>query len=435
MVEDKKLCVVVTGDSFLTKKISICQDVDFLSAIKILQDSDICFTNCEILFYEYDSYPMRPMGPGTLMVAEPFMAKEIKWAKVNLVSLSNNHSWDFGPNGLLSTMKILDELEIVYAGAGRNLDEACEPKYLETGKGRVALIATCADSSQKNIERATNARGGIIARPGIDMIRVQLQCVVNKEDFDFLKKLKEKLKMPDLVKLKKPSDKNELVLGNIKYTQGENIGFYRIPKKGDIERDLLSIKDAKQASDWVFVSLHSHSGGQKGLEYPDQFICEYARACIDAGADAFLGHGPHILRGIEIYKGKPIFYSLGNFIAHNSTVKRVSSEQYEYFDLDENAKPSDFYKARLGIIPPTDLPYAKWWYESVIAKFFFIQKKLVEIKLYPIILGYGEPRSSIGYPKLARGEKASEIIQRLQNISSPWKTKVEYKDEIGIIEL
>ncbi len=44
---------------------------------------------------------------------------------------------------------------------------------------------------------------------------------------------------------------------------------------------------------------------------------------IDAGADVFVGHGPHVLRGIEIYKGKPIFYSLSNFIFQNETVLRM----------------------------------------------------------------------------------------------------------------
>ena len=55
-------------------------------------------------------------------------------------------------------------------------------------------------------------------------------------------------------------------------------------------------------------------------EVPAEFIGAFARAMIDAGADLVVGHGPHLLRGLELYKGKPIFYSLGNFIGQNELV-------------------------------------------------------------------------------------------------------------------
>ena len=46
----------------------------------------------------------------------------------------------------------------------------------------------------------------------------------------------------------------------------------------------------------------------------------FAKAAIDAGADAFLGTGVHVLRGIEIYKGRPIFYGLGEFFRQMDVV-------------------------------------------------------------------------------------------------------------------
>ena len=60
---------------------------------------------------------------------------------------------------------------------------------------------------------------------------------------------------------------------------------------------------------------------------PADFIPIFARAVIDAGADVFVGHGPHVLRGIEIYKGKPIFYSLSNFIFQNETAAADARRQ------------------------------------------------------------------------------------------------------------
>ena len=58
---------------------------------------------------------------------------------------------------------------------------------------------------------------------------------------------------------------------------------------------------------------------------------------VDAGADMFVGHGPHVLRGVEIYKGKPILYSLGDFIFQNETLLRLPSENYETYDLGATA--------------------------------------------------------------------------------------------------
>ena len=81
-------------------------------------------------------------------------------------------------------------------------------------------------------------------------------------------------------------------------------------------------------ADIVIVSLHCHESGAN-RSVPADFIPIFAKAVIDAGADVFVGHGPHVLRGIEIYKGKPIFYSLSNFIFQNETVLRMPEDSYE----------------------------------------------------------------------------------------------------------
>jgi poly-gamma-glutamate synthesis protein (capsule biosynthesis protein) len=60
----------------------------------------------------------------------------------------------------------------------------------------------------------------------------------------------------------------------------------------------------------------------------------------------FVGHGPHVLRGIEVYKGKPIFYSLANFIFQNETVLRMPEDSYEEYSLSDDAQPADYLDAR-----------------------------------------------------------------------------------------
>ena len=79
------------------------------------------------------------------------------------------------------------------------------------------------------------------------------------------------------------------------------------------------------------------------------FVVTAAHLAIDAGADIFVGHGPHILRGIEIYKGKPIFYSMANFAFENETMRFQPAESYAALGL-----PSSPNVWRVPV---------PWWYQ------------------------------------------------------------------------
>ena len=89
------------------------------------------------------------------------------------------------------------------------------------------------------------------------------------------------------------------------------------------------IQETRPNCDFLAVYVHW------GVEYesmPEEYQRELARAYIDAGADAVIGSHPHVLQGIEYYQGKPIFYSLGNFIFSNGTYETMMAE----LTLDEN---------------------------------------------------------------------------------------------------
>lgn len=72
-----------------------------------------------------------------------------------------------------------------------------------------------------------------------------------------------------------------------------------------------SINTAKKQADFIIVSMHA---GQEYVDEPDSTQTKYARLAIDAGADIVIGHHPHVIQSRELYKGKWIYYSLGNFI-------------------------------------------------------------------------------------------------------------------------
>ena len=118
------------------------------------------------------------------------------------------------------------------------------------------------------------------------------------------------------------------------------------------------------------------------LEETADFVTKFAHQAIDEGADIFVGHGSHFPMGIEIYKGKPIFYSVGNFVFQNETVGFFPADAYERFDLDLKATPSDFLDARTNGGKkghPSDPAY----WENMFAVCEFNKQKLTASKSTP----------------------------------------------------
>jgi hypothetical protein len=150
---------------------------------------------------------------------------------------------------------------------------------------------------------------------------------------------------------------------------------------------------------------------------PNDWLKQWTHAEVDAGADIIVMHGAPLLHGVEIYRGRPIFYDLGNFI----------------FNL-----------------PPTltyiDEPMS---WECVVASVQFQGRKLQSISLRPVvlnILGEGEPDihdpnannrflDTRGLPSPATGARAGCILQRLADASKPFGTTMEMKGEMAEIKL
>ena len=118
-----KFTLAAAGDLICLGRLSIYDDPGFLSVIKILREADVASASLETMIHDYEGYPAAEPG-GTWMRAPPFVADEIKWAGIDLLSCAQNHVCDFSYGGLFATMKVLDQAGIVYAGIGRNLAEA-----------------------------------------------------------------------------------------------------------------------------------------------------------------------------------------------------------------------------------------------------------------------------------------------------------------------
>ena len=421
-----QMTFALTGDAIISQRLSPFDEPEYLRMIEIIRDADLAFTNLEVLFHNYtEGYPATHSG-GTWMAAEPYIAGELVWAGFDMVSRANNHTMDYGAGGMRATSRALDAVGLVHAGAGENLAQARAPAYLETRGGRVALISVASTFADE--DRAGPQRSDIRGRPGLNPLRYDRSYGVSASSLQKLREVAEELGF-------RTDDREEQIrFLRERFIVADPPGSRTEANKGDLEEIRSAIRDARRQADWVIVTSHSHEGAAS-REQPADFLVSFARAAIDAGADVFVGHGPHILRGIEIYKGKPIFYSLSNFIFQNETIRFLPGDIYETYDLPSEATTADAFDRRNEASRTGGFPGQRIYWESVIAAPTFRDGDLVEVRLYPITLGYGKPRPQRGRPRLADDEAGRRIIDTLAELSQPFGVEVRYSagENIGII--
>lgn len=416
--------LALVGDSIITRKISVYSEPAFTRVIDLIRNADAAFANLEMLFHDYEPYASAASG-GTYMRADPALVKDMVWAGFDMVSRANNHAGDYGVLGMNLTTNYVAQAGLVQAGVGQSLAEAREAKFLETPKGRVALISVA--STFPDSSRAGRTRGDMPARPGLNPLRFTTTTTITADQMTALRA------MAASTTGRQPGTGNTFTyLGN-RFVVGATPGVKTEPLKEDLDEIAAVVRNAAGLSDYTIVTIHCHEGG-RDRTLPADFLVTFARAMVDAGADLFVGHGPHVLRGIEIYKGKPIMYSLGDFIFQNETLLRLPSENYEPFNLGATAGVNDFNDARYDFDKsgfPADPPI----WEAVVAIPRYRGEQLVELALHPITLGHGKARSVRGRPLFADGPLGQKILGDVVRLSAPMGTKVSIRNGIGYVEL
>lgn len=418
------LIMVLTGDSIITRRLSVYSEPEFLKMVEIIRSADVAFTNLEILFHDYEPYPMHESG-GTYLRAEPGLAKELTWAGFDLVSRANNHAGDFGVLGMELTTKYCEAAGLVHAGVGRSLAEAREARFLETDKARIALIA-CA-STFPDHARASKSRDDIPPHPGLSTLRFSLTFVVTPDQLEFLRRLSQQWG------LNPPSEGDQLMFLRQRIIKGEVPEIRTSLNLEDLAEITAVVRNASRLADLTIVSVHSHEAG-KDRSAPPPFLVDFAHAAIDAWADVVVNHGPHYLKGLEIYRGRPVFYSMGDFIFQNETPLRLPQENYEAYRLGEDKHVADFNEARYSG-DHRGFPSQPEYWESVIAWLKWQGRDLTEVKLIPISLGFGEARWVRGRPLLADPALSRKIIDQLKKLSLPYGVNLEFKDKenLGVV--
>jgi poly-gamma-glutamate capsule biosynthesis protein CapA/YwtB (metallophosphatase superfamily) len=372
------LNITLTGQSMIRGDIRVHTPA-VAATISPLLKGDVIFTNFEATVIEKEStHDGRFLSP-------PEALDALKAFGFNLLALSDNHSFDLKVPGIQNTLRAVKSRNLAHAGIGNTVEEAVAPGYLRTPNGTVALVAMAS---------GLIAEGGsaTATRPGVNELRIEAGGKPNESTSEL------------------PAQPvNE-------------------PNAEDKQRILQSIRDARQHADLVIVYEHNHVFFNRPFtalfleELPERlapadWLKKWTHEEVDAGADIIVMHGAPLLHGVEIYRGRPIFYDLGNFIFN---------------------------------VPPTDIQLDEpiiW--ESAVAHVAFQGKNLQSISFQPIAMnkiGQGEPDlqdehtnnlflQTRGLPKLATGDQARYILQRLADASRPFGTKVEVKGETAEIKL
>jgi poly-gamma-glutamate capsule biosynthesis protein CapA/YwtB (metallophosphatase superfamily) len=432
--DPREFHMTLAGDAIMvTPATPRQQDPGFMGVVKAVRRGDAALMNFEGTFAGKESYPVYDTG-GTWIASDPERLKDLQWIGFNLFSAANNHSVDFGTRGLLDTIDVFHRYGASFAGIGENLGEARAPGYVTTPHGRVALISVAATFSVE--APAGDARPDMRGRPGESVLRHQTAYVVDPATLETFRKMKQNSAFGISADGGNSAQSVKLAFdgGAIAVQAGDKPGVITTPDPQDVAELTHSIRDAREQADYVVAFMHAHEQVPGNVEIPAQFVVEFAHAAIDAGADVFAASGPHVLRGIEIYKGKLILYSLGNFIFENDLVTPQPSDLYQTFGLGFSAAPSEVFDAR------SDHDRKNWpaeprdW-ESVIAEIVFRDGAPVQVHLTPISLGYGLKRPDRGYPTLADAATGNKILERLKRISQPYGTTIAIENGLGVISL
>ncbi len=270
-----------------------------------LQKGDICVGNLETPLTRGGR---EFLGKKFRFRARPETAGALKRAGFSVLTLANNHTMDFGGEGLTDTLQALDNAKLLHTGAGASLAQARQEAVVTVRGKRVAFLAY-------SLTYPEEFYAGV-GRPGAAQ-------------------------------------------GNITW----------------VSEDIVR---ARRSAEYVVVSFH---WGEELAPFPKPYQRRAAHAAIDAGADLILGHHPHILQGIERYKGKSILYSLGNFV------------------FGSNSSSAD---------------------RSIIAR-ITLDGAAQTVEVVPLNVLNSEIRFR---PTILSGKRGDEVVDRLNRLSAPYNSRI-----------
>jgi hypothetical protein len=295
-----------------------------------------------------------------LEARDPAKLRALANANVRVASLAANHLYDEGAAGVRDTLEGLQRQQITPFGAGLNLDEARTPAYLDCNGLRFGFLSYNCVGPKESWAGPT--------KPGAAYVHVLTHYELDHA------------------------------------TPGGPPTTYTGAEAETLEAMKADITRTRSECDVLCVSLHKGMAHTPGLIVP--YEKQIARAAVDAGADLVIGHHAHILRGIEIYKGKPIFHGLGNFV----TVTHALSPQGA-------TDPNDWALRRVklfGFAPDPETPEYPFHPESrntLLAKCVVLPSGGIEPRFVPVQINRRSQPEIVGND--ARGRQVFEYVEQI----------------------
>ncbi|HEY5264982.1 MAG TPA: CapA family protein, partial [Steroidobacteraceae bacterium] len=411
--------VGAVGDLIISRPLSQYSSrlPDFKAVLDVMHGADVVYGNLETTIFDARNFTGSPYswdGDWTNS-SLPAVAADLKAMGVGIVSRANNHSLDWGLEGMRATNRYLDDAGIVYAGVGESRGLARAPQFLETTKGRVALVSIA--STFRPTTDALPPEGAAPGRPGLNALHVTRTIVVPAAAMRTLASTACTIFAHHCNEVPATLD-----LFDVQYRLGKKFAYAYAMDPEDVAGILKNIRSARENADFVIVAIHAHectndcddANQPRGAA---DFLKRLAHEAIDSGADVFVTTGNHNLGPMKLYASplrgtRPIFYGLGNF----------------FWSDVQDPLPHDLFQGNRALLAAAWQDAAKatdydltaplnrasfahdFTFRSVIAVSRFEGNQLAELRLYPVEDGYGDKLTTSGIPRLVTDHGVAAAI-------------------------
>ena len=375
----------------------------FAEVVKILRAADHGFANQEGSIFDlaaFKGYPAAENGGGNPL-AIPAVARDLKNMGIDMVSKPT------------ITRQI---------GAPKDCSKRSE-SWMRPGSRTQAADEAASTFTPMSIAGAIGSE--VPGRPGISVLRTRRITLVTPAEIAALRTIAAREGRTPA------SDAKAVTVNGQAYRVSDQPGLTYEMNPYDRFEILKAIRGAKQVSAFVVFAIHAHetASGEGDDRRPGDFLPVLFHNVIDAGADMVVTTGPHVLHGVEIYKGKPIFYGLASLFFKMEVGEATDPDILESINLDVRPLTyPEYVRARFPGFSPT-------WFDGVVAVSEFQGVQVKQVRLYPLTLNRERGPRPQGTPKLASGADAERILKQLQHDSEPFGTNIRIENSTGIIDV
>ncbi len=434
--------VAAVGDCIITHPLlpTAARDRAFAEVVTLLRGADATFGNLETSIVDLTDTASVPSGLNDDWAtrATPDTALDLRALGFDVFGRANNHATDWGIGGLLETGIWLDEAALVHAGAGATLGAARAPRYLETDAGRFGFVSMTT-SAASGLAPALDAFGEVPARPGVHAVPVTTVVTVTPKVMKALVMIRAAHPEGDVAWLVQHVDQGgdppeRLEMYGRRFELGRAMAVRHEVDEEALAGNLRSIRQASQHADIVLAAAHIHQGDSRPGE-PHDFVRGWAHAAIDAGADVVAISGPHRLAPVELYRGRPVLYGLGNFFWSDmqEPLQRYFHDEGADALRERSFVPGEATDADLLGILNEDAFGDEAYFRAVMARARFGPDGLEELRLHPIGLGGEETLTRRGVPRTPEPELAEAILEDVRAVSEPFGVSLKLEDGSAIV--